>query len=112
MKHFHLFAESVCNIEHLEKDFPCQDSSGTLEFDNVQVIAVADGHGGSNYFRSQIGSKLAVETVFNQAKIFCKGIDYAEKFSDNGIKNFLHSLCDEWSSAVKQDWYDRQTNIF
>ena len=109
---FREFAASSLGSKYAEKNWNCQDSADKMEFGKVQAVAVADGHGGSNYFRSQIGSKLAVETVFNQAKIFCKGIDYAEKFSDNGIKNFLHSLCDERSSAVKQDWYDRQTNIF
>ena len=112
MINFRVFSESICGISHRKKNLPCQDHSGNLEFDNVQMIAVADGHGGSNYFRSQIGSKLAINTAFTQAMIFCKEIEDSEEFSDNGIKNFLHSIYEQWLSAVKKDWYARLPNIF
>ena len=112
MMKFRVFAESICGISHRKKFLPCQDSSGTLEFQNVQVIVVADGHGGSKYFRSQIGSELAVETALIQAVIFCSEIESGERFSDNGIKNFIHSIYEKWLIAVKQDWYECREKIF
>lgn len=65
-----MFATSVHGKKYRERSLPCQDFSATFEFDGVQAIAVADGHGGKDYFRSEIGSRLAVETAMNQIKIF------------------------------------------
>ena len=67
---FRIFAASSTGPKYSERGWDCQDSSGTLQFKNIQAIAVADGHGGSDYFRSAIGSKLAIEVLFNQLKNF------------------------------------------
>lgn len=101
---FKMFAASQLGTKYAAKNWNCQDSSGAVEFDNIQVIAVADGHGGSDYFRSEIGSKLAVEVLFNQIKIFCKDLNSAERFSENGIKNFKFNFVNEWRKAVKNHW--------
>lgn len=101
---FGMFAASVPGKKYLERGLSCQDSSSTLEFDGVQTIAVADGHGGKDYFRSDTGSKLAVATVFKQVKIFCNELAETERFSENGIKNFELSIWEEWLAAVKNHW--------
>lgn len=56
-----MFAASVHGKKYREHGFPCQDSCAILKFEGVQAIAVTDGHGGKDYFRSDIGSRLAVE---------------------------------------------------
>ena len=101
---FSMFAASVQGKKYSERGLPCQDSSDRLEFDSVQAVAVADGHGGKDYFRSDIGSRLAVKTAFEQIKIFCKDFAAGQRFSDNGIKNFEFALRDEWLKAVKRHW--------
>lgn len=101
---FSMFAASAQGKKYRERGLPCQDSSDRLEFDSVQAIAVADGHGGKDYFRSDIGSRLAVKTAFEQIKIFCKDFAAGQRFSDNGIKNFEFTLHDEWLKAVKNHW--------
>lgn len=107
MVKFHKFAATSQGIKYLDKGWACQDSSGTLEFENIQVIAVADGHGGSDYFRSEYGSQIAIQTLFEQVKIFCNDLKKSERFSDNGIKNFKYDLVQEWRKAVKKDWQER-----
>lgn len=99
---FRKFATSA--LHHLREEIPCQDYSGVLEFDNVQAIAVADGHGGADYFRSEVGSQLAVAVAFEQIKIFCANIKDGEIFSDGGIRNFKFSLKNAWIDAVKNHW--------
>lgn len=84
-----------------------KDSSGVLEFENIQVAAVADGHGGADYFRSEFGSKLAIDVLFEQVKIFCKDLKPFERISDTGIKNFKFDLVKQWRNAVKKDWQER-----
>jgi len=103
---FNVFAASVHGKKYLERRWPCQDSSSVLEFDSVQAVAVADGHGGKDYFRSETGARLAVKTAFEQIKLFCNGIDADEYFSDSGIKSFEFRLHDEWLNAVKKHWRD------
>ena len=104
---FRKFATSAIGPKYASRNWECQDSSGAIEFDNVQAVAVADGHGGGDYFRSQIGAKLAIEVLFNQLKNFFNVNDDTENFSDTGIKNFKYNFVNEWRNAVKKDWYDR-----
>lgn len=99
-----MFATSAHGLKYRERGLPCQDSSSTLEFDGVQVVAVADGHGGKDYLRSDRGSRLAVKVFFEQIKIFCRNITAGENFSDAGIRNFLFAVCNEWREAVMSDW--------
>ncbi len=103
---FSMFAASVHGKKYFERGVPCQDSSSVSEFDNVQTIAVADGHGGKDYFRSDTGSRLAVATAFEQIKIFCRDISTDEIFSEGGIKSFELKLLEEWRKAVKKNWYE------
>ena len=101
---FSMFAASVHGLKYSERGLPCQDSSSTMEFDGVQVVAVADGHGGKDYFRSDTGARLAVKVLFDRIKIFCRNLDANERFSDAGIRNFLFAVSNEWRNAVMRDW--------
>lgn len=50
---------------HQRNNLPNQDSIGSSDPNQGLpiVLAVADGHGGKKYFRSQVGARLAVETA-------------------------------------------------
>lgn len=108
---FSTFAASVHGKKYRERGLPCQDSSDVLEFDNVQAIAVADGHGGRDYFLSDIGSRLAVQVAFEQVKKFCDDIKDGETFTENSIRNFELELWEEWQRAVKDDWSKNPFNV-
>ena len=101
---FRMFAASAHGKKYLERGLPCQDVSDTMEIDGVQAIAVADGHGGKDYFRSDTGAKLVVEIAFKQIKKFCSELADDEIFSDNGIKSFEHSIWSRWREAVINHW--------
>jgi len=63
-----VFAHSVTGHSHKKSGKPCQDSSACCPEsgegdEKFAYIIVADGHGGDQYFRSNLGSKFAVETV-------------------------------------------------
>ena len=108
---FKMFAATVHGKKYFERNLPCQDSSDVLKFDGVQIVAVADGHGGKDYFRSDTGAKLAVSIAFEQIKIFCSELSAEERFSESGIKNFELRLWDKWREAVKKDWDERLANM-
>jgi serine/threonine protein phosphatase PrpC len=54
--------ESVRGASHIAAERPNQDALKIARFDSgtTVVAAVADGHGGANYIRSEVGSRLAV----------------------------------------------------
>ena len=108
---FKLFADSVHGRKYRERSLPCQDFAATLQFGDVQAIAIADGHGGKDYFRSDTGAQLAVETVFEQIKIFCKDLTSDEKFSDERIPNFKLRIIESWRKKILADWNARLSTI-
>lgn len=102
---YKIFALSRPGEKYAKRGLPCQDSSGTCTKNGVQIVAVADGHGAGECFRSEIGAAIAVDTVF------CESLPllYDEKlpFSEQGIKNFKYNLWQGWCNAVKKDWDSR-----
>ena len=52
---------SKVGASHLREYKPLQDSAKVLLKKGYAVFSVADGHGGERYFRSDVGSHLAVE---------------------------------------------------
>ena len=52
---------SKVGASHLRDGKPLQDSAKVLLKEGYAVFSVADGHGGERYFRSDVGSRLAVE---------------------------------------------------
>lgn len=53
---------TVMGRSHEENGTICQDSSDFGAFNNYAISIVADGHGSKKHFRSDIGSKLAVQS--------------------------------------------------
>lgn len=48
---------------HIEAGKVCQDASLSLSEGGISVAIVSDGHGGARYFRSDVGSQMAVEAT-------------------------------------------------
>jgi len=115
------FAVSSTGPKYADKGWPCQDSvrperpfstASDAEL-RVQVIALADGHGSGDSFRSEIGSRFAVEIAVDTAKQFFEG-DCAEESSANGfsfddscIEAIKKELWRRWREKVRQDWDSR-----
>jgi serine/threonine protein phosphatase PrpC len=68
-----IFEVKAEGISHIEKSLPCQDASNAkLEhYYNIGLACVADGHGGSKYFRSDKGSTIAVQVAEKALLDFC-----------------------------------------
>lgn len=54
---------SVIGASHVRRGKPNQDAIAIHSDDKITVIAVSDGHGSDNYFRSEIGSRIAVNAI-------------------------------------------------
>lgn len=81
---FNGFSHSVKGASHDVSGIVCQDSSAYLAEERYAVAVVADGHGSKKHFRSNIGSKLAVECAVETVKRFYEN---PEEFESNFPKN-------------------------
>lgn len=70
MAEYYQFAHSVQGYNHIKANKVCQDASGECHFEDVSIIAVADGHGSDNYIRTDRGSKFAVSAALTAIKAF------------------------------------------
>ncbi len=70
MAEYYQFAHSVQGYNHIKVNKVCQDASGECHFEDVSIIAVADGHGSDNYIRTDRGSKFAVSAALTAIKAF------------------------------------------
>jgi hypothetical protein len=113
------FSAKAQGKSHIEKNIPCQDAADArLGIHNTVGMAfVADGHGGSKYFRSQTGSSLAVTVAMNslpafygtiakQNTAFFKKITTEEQKNQeitNSLKQLEGNIIYQWRNAVIDD---------
>lgn len=90
---------------HIRQNKPNQDSVGTLSLLNntVHILAVSDGHGSERYFRSEIGSQLAVKAARHICEQFFEPIPTLSE-----IKSLLdilaRKLVFKWREDVQAHW--------
>ncbi len=96
--------KTIIGQSHIHQNKPSQDASFSRYDDHYGIIAVADGHGSSRYFRSDRGSIFAIQAI---EKVFTF---IAEKYTYNDIKNNLNminhikkTVLTYWSDFVDQD---------
>ena len=66
------FSLSVMGASHERRNIVCQDSSAFKVGNGYAVAVVADGHGSKKHFRSDVGSRFAVEAVLETMEVFFK----------------------------------------
>lgn len=98
-KSFHLTARGA---SHIKKNKECQDSSLSYQDDNCAIAVVCDGHGGDDYVRSAIGSKLGCGIAKENIQRFLLGTSKEKFFSnpDKQIKNLEASIINGWNESV------------
>ena len=64
------------------------------------MAIVSDGHGGERYFRSQIGSEIAVDVTKEAIKIFVENMEKASFTPKNARSVFDNEPFTEYSSAI------------
>ncbi len=96
---------SVRGASHVRTDLPNQDAVRVLAGDGVTVAAVADGHGGSRYVRSDRGSGFAVDLACRLALDLAATHlrSSAEQVRRRFAPALVQSVLDAWSSAVHRD---------
>ena len=107
------FCSCQQGASHLRSGKVCQDAAYARyeEGDRYAVAIVSDGHGGANYFRSDRGSRFAVEVTQKAISSFMcnfreknKDLKAIRHDHDCYLKQLEQNIVYEWQERVKQDY--------
>ena len=73
---------------HKVTNKPCQDYAYSESNEYLSMAIVSDGHGGERYFRSQIGSELAVNITKEAIRNFVCSMEEASLNDKNTLSVF------------------------
>lgn len=98
------FSKSVKGASHEKTGLMCQDSSSHKVADHYAVCVVADGHGSKKHFRSNMGSKFAVEATIETIDKFYENREEFETYFPKNhkmiIKNIEKQIISTWNSKI------------
>ncbi len=105
---FNGFNISLQGFSHIVNDVVCQDSSAYYSNEYIAIAVVADGHGSSKHFRSDIGSKIAVDTALNSIKEFMKDLNAfniaIETNNNKVLKRIESNIVYNWNNSVNEHY--------
>jgi serine/threonine protein phosphatase PrpC len=98
---FYCFGKSVRGREHRLSGLPNQDALRIYigKDNNPVIIALADGHGSPVHFRSEVGSKMAVDTAVD----ILSSVRETDIKVPNKIRKYPTLITREWNSRVLLD---------
>lgn len=136
METIRTFHSLALGEKHKLMNIPCQDAADSFEDTErgVFIGAISDGHGGKDYFRSDIGSKLLVEISIESLKQFITTYDkslfnvdfrqrqtriteikecpYAKvRAEDDALHHLFSYIIIQWNDAIKDDWFKKTPTI-
>ena len=100
VKAFSLFAQGA---SHIKKHKECQDHALSDYTEEYAISVVCDGHGGDDYVRSAIGSKVGCEAALSNIRKFLKTISKEQFQSDpeNNLRTLKASIINAWNEHIK-----------
>lgn len=101
---FNGFSHSVMGASHEKRGLVCQDSSAYKVGGSYAVAVVADGHGSKKHFRSNIGSKEAVEATLETIdKFYEDPLEFENNFPRNHksiTEKIQKQIISNWNARV------------
>lgn len=85
---------------HKSTNKPCQDCAYAEDSEQLSMAIVSDGHGGERYFRSQIGSQIAVDVTKEAIRFFVENMEQASFTPKSKRSVFDDAQFTEYSSAI------------
>lgn len=98
------FNISVRGASHIKKNKECQDASESYDCNEYSIIVVCDGHGGDDYIRSAIGSKIATVVAKKNIEKFVQVVSSndMEENSKKLLKNLEASIINDWNEEISR----------
>ncbi len=106
----HLRACSVIGASHRRQNKPCQDASLSTMLigtdGQLQLLAVADGHGSARYRLSHRGSALACQVAQEAVETWlaCTPLAQPERWRRLLEQELPASIQERWLEAIAADW--------
>jgi hypothetical protein len=106
----HLQACSVIGAAHRRQQKPCQDASLSVDLKgrggSLQLLVVADGHGGRRYRLSHRGSALACQVSQEAVEqwLACTPLQDPERWRQLLEKELPATIHQRWLAAITADW--------
>ena len=108
MKHLYSFACTTIGQSHIISKKPCQDYSAYFEDSDMSIAVVSDGHGSSNFTRSERGSKFACQCAIDAVKEFAVNVEKSQltlqKTRDMAVEQLCKNILLRWNQAVSEDF--------
>lgn len=109
------FHETVRGHLHVMNGFPCEDSSSSFSAENgrYHIAIVADGHGSKSCFRSDYGSKIAVDVAMECLQQFAEATLASEEIEERFYKDvfsnprYRHMTVRRLTDTILAGWHDR-----
>ncbi len=101
------FAISVQGYNHIKVGKVCQDASSCYSDESMAIIAIADGHGSSDYPRTDKGAKFAVDSAIICTRLLIEtlikdNIDVSQD-ANNTLEQLAKSILSKWYSFIEED---------
>lgn len=102
--HTDSFNISVQGASHIKKNKVCQDSSESYNAEGISIAIVCDGHGGDDYVRSDVGSKIAASVAKENILTFAMNTSREDiiRNSDRLLRNLEASIIAGWNAAISE----------
>lgn len=102
------YAHSAIGKYHIDHSMPCQDSSGMYLGSDYGVVAISDGHSDYHCFRSDVGSKIAVDVSISciKSKLSQGAKSFFDILCDDECHELIEEILSEWKNCVQA--YDNQ----
>jgi serine/threonine protein phosphatase PrpC len=102
-----VIGSSVRGASHIRTGLPNQDAMGWLQKAGASqslIVAASDGHGSAKYFRSHVGSRLAIESAISLAQEFLNGQPDLKNLSAikrTAEERLAQEMSRRWKEAVE-----------
>lgn len=114
MNNIELLGHTCIGASHISSGKPCQDYSLNYSWDYGKLIIVSDGHGSDKYFRSDRGSKFAVEVTKSAIVSFVENFNSIESlpnFKARGISGISDESSDDYT-PIDYDYESTFRHLF
>ena len=95
------YSKSSIGYSHIKSGKVCQDFSATYRDEYRAIVTACDGHGGSLYIRSELGSKFASDAVMRVFSVLDDKMFKRYTNDEIAEKLRLNILC-EWNAFVER----------
>ena len=97
------FNSTCIGASHLKEKKTCQDFSAYKSNPKFAIVAVADGHGGEEYFRSDKGARFAVESAMSCIEEFFLTNDSPLNNAEESLKALEATIFISWHEKIIND---------